>query len=329
MPSTRSKLVNQIDTFSSLEQRLYPASAMDLWYTEFIPTMTIPKAFAFLRFGFIQESPFYKPLMKAMLTFHVMHVNRRGTPYKTLTETKRQAALIALSEALEPFPQSYTDWFDLLPESDRWKSIVQERYELQFVFRRDPKGSIDLQAFATDTESVHRSSVQEMMDTALDTVFKYSVSKSQDTFNELLAAFMELRSISDLRAIVYVLASDVDHLTIPLLKRTVKYSDVLDHVWAFIKSSEYKKGLINRLLEELVDGHLTCPNGRLARLLNVLQGYDLTLPSVEDRGVLLQNRMAAIAKMPPHERRAEACKAFEEFGVCKEEQGAWLEPLLV
>ena len=129
MPSTRSKLVNQIDTFSSLEQRLYPASAMDLWYTEFIPTMTIPKAFAFLRFGFIQESPFYKPLMKAMLTFHVMHVNRRGTPYKTLTETKRQAALIALSGALEPFPQSYTDWFDLLPESDRWKSIVQERYE--------------------------------------------------------------------------------------------------------------------------------------------------------------------------------------------------------
>jgi hypothetical protein len=61
----------------------------------------------------------------------------------------------------------------------------------------------------------------------------------------------------------------------------------------------------------------------------VLQGYDLTLPSVEDRGVLLQNRMAAIAKMPLHERRAEACKAFEEFGVCKEEQGAWLEPLLV
>jgi hypothetical protein len=86
---------------------------------------------------------------------------------------------------------------------------------------------------------------------------------------------------------------------------------------------------VKRLFEELDDGHLTCANGRLARLLNALQGYDLTLPLVEDPGILLQNRMAAIAHMPLHERLEAARNAFEEFGVPKDEQGAWLEPLLI
>jgi hypothetical protein len=326
MPSTRTKLVNQIDSFSALEQRLYVASAMDLWYTELIPTLAVPKAFALLRFGFLQESPFYKPLMKALLTYHVIHINRRGTPYRTLSETKRQAALTALSEALEPFPQTYAEWLILIPDTDRWKPIVQERYELQFIFRRDPEGSIDLQAFAMDSESVHRSSVQEMIAKNLDIIFTYPLAKEQDTFNELLSTLPH--PLSKLRDIIYVLASDIDTLYVPLLDCTVKYSDVLDHVWAFIKGSEHKEELFQRLLEELADGHLTCPNGRLARLLNVLQGYDLMLPSVENRGVLLQNRMAAIAQMPFEEREGEARKAFQEFNVSKDEQGAWLEPLL-
>jgi len=290
--------------------------------------MNIPKAFALLRTPTIRNTPFYLPLMKATLTFHIIHVNRKRTPYTSLSSAKRQSALDAIAEALEPFPHSFQDWFALLTDS-RWKAIVQERYELQFVFRRDPVGSIDLQAFSVDAESVHRSSVQEMIAKSVDTVCKYAVPNRQDTLNELIGSLMDRWTIPEIRGIVYTLTSDYDTLVVPLIDRTVKYSTILDHVWAFSKASDHKEELVKRLFEELGEGHLTCANGRLARLLNVLQGYDLTLSSVEDPGILLQNRMAAVARMPLHEREAAARNAFKEFGVPAEAQRGWLEPLLL
>jgi len=66
----------------------------------------------------------------------------------------------------------------------------------------------------------------------------------------------------------------------------------------------------------------------LARLLNVLQGYEMALPSITERGVLLQNRMAMIAVLPLEERLQEATRVFEELGVPKDEQGAWMESLV-
>lgn len=326
MPS-RKQLLKQVDSFSALEQRLYAASMIDLWVTEQIFTLDLPKAYALLRYTDIRSTDHYSPLMKAILPFHIMHVNRRGTPYVTLSDEKKWLAFEALAIALAPLPQTFQEWIVLIPDADRWKPIIQGRAERQFVFRRDPEGSIDLQAFATDSESVHRSSVQDMMSASLDIVLTYPLSECQDTFNELLGIFMERRSISELRPVVYQLAIDIDTLSVSLLNRTVKYSNVLDHVWAFMKASDHKEELFKRLFEELEEGHLTCPNGRLARLLNVLQGYDLTLPTVEERGVLLQNRMAAIAGMPLPEREAEAKKAFQEFDVKEDEQGVWLEPL--
>uniref|UniRef100_A0A6C0K085 Uncharacterized protein n=1 Tax=viral metagenome TaxID=1070528 RepID=A0A6C0K085_9ZZZZ len=324
--SSRKQLLKQVDSFSPLEIRMYPSSMIDLWYTELIPILNIPKAYALMRYTALRDTEHYRPLMKAILLFHVMRANNRGTPYATLSNEKKAAAFACLATALEPFPQTFQEWFALIPDTDRWKRIVRDRHELQFVFRRDPVASIDLQAFAIDTESVHRSSVQTMISASLDIVFKYPVGK--DTFNEILGIFMDRWPIAVLRPVVRQLAIDYDTLVIPLMDRTVKYSDVLDHVWAFLKGSEHISELVKRLLEELQDGHLTCPNGRLARLLNVLQGYDLSLPVLEDRGVLLQNRMVAIAGLPLKERLQEAAQAFETYGVQKDEQGAWIESLL-
>lgn len=305
---------------------MYSSSMIDLWYTELIPNLDISKAYALMRYTPLRDTEHYAPLMKAILTFHVMRINNRGTPYATLSDEKRRSAFERLALALTPFPHTFQDWFALIPDIDRWKTMIRDRYELQFVFRRDPVGTIDLQAFAVDAESVHRSSVQTMIVASLDIVFTYPVAK--DTFNEILGMFMERWPIAVLRPVVHQLAIDYDTLVIPLMDRTVKYSEVLDRVWAFLKSSEHRTELVKRLFEELQDGHLTCPNGRLARLLNVLQGYDLCLPVLEDRGVLLQNRMAMIAGLPLKERLLEATKTFEELGVSKNEQGSWLESLL-
>jgi hypothetical protein len=180
---------------------------------------------------------------------------------------------------------------------------------------------VDLAAFAADAESVHRSSTQDMIAASLKVVMGYPV-ETPDTFIEILELANPLKTSMDR------LAADYDTLSVPLMSGTVRYRDVVDHVWAYIRRSEFRGELVRRLFEELDDGHRTCPNGRLARLLNVLQGYDLTLPNIEDPGILLQDRMAQIKRMPADTRQLAAVEAFREFKVIGDEQGAWLDALM-
>jgi len=294
---------------------------LTLWFTESIPGPNIPKAYALMRYTALPATEHYRPLMKAILTYYVMYLNRRGTPYALLADAKKQQAHEELEAALAPLPTPFQEWTLLIPDDDRWKGAIQGRC----IHSRDPEGSINLRAFAADPESVHRSSVQTMIETGLSTVFQYPVDLSVDVFSEFISAFVDYGR--EQRDIVYTLASNLDSLTIPLQERTVSYKEVFTHIWAYIRSSEHKQELFKRLVEELEDSLNVCPNGQLARLMNVLQGYDSTLPPVADRGVLLQIRMAAIALRPLEGRIQEAAIAFEEFGVQTDEQGAWLEAL--
>jgi len=313
--------VNQIDQFRPLELRAYSSSALSLWFSESIPGPNIPKAYALLRYTALPATGHYKPVMKAILTYYVMYLNRRGTPYASIADAKKQQAHEDLEAALAPILTPFHEWILLIPDDDRWKTAIQERF-----FRRDPEGGIDLRGFAGDSESVHRSSVQGMIAASLRIVFQYPVDPGVDAFSEFLCAFVDQGFVQ--RDLVYALGSNLESLTIPLQERTVTYKEVFTHVWAYIRSSEHKQELVKRLVEELDDGLGTCPNGQLARLLNVLQGYEMALPSITERGVLLQNRMAMIAVLPLEERLQEATRVFEELGVPKDEQGAWMESLV-
>jgi len=322
-PTSRKILLNQIDHFGALEIRMYSTSILDLWLTESIPGLNIPKAYALMRYTALPGTEHYKPLMKAILTYAVMYLNRRGTPYADLATAKKQQAhedLEAALASIRPTPIIEACLL-LIPDEDRWKRVIQERY-----MRRDPEGSIDLGGFAADPESVHRSSVQTMIETSLRTVFQYPVDPEVDAFSEFLVAFADYGF--DRRDLVYALATNLASLSISLHQCTVTYKGVFTHVWAYVRSSEHKQELVKRLVEELEDGLGSCPNGLLARLLNALQGFDPTLQTITDRGSLLQNRMAAIARMPLEERLQKAAQVFEELDVLKDEQGAWLESLI-
>lgn len=320
-PTSRKTLVNQIDQFKSLEIRAYSSSVLSLWLSESIPGPNIPKAYALLRYTALPGTEHYRPVMKAILTYYVMYLNRRGTPYASIADAKKQQAHEDLEAALAPILTPFHEWILLIPNEDRWKAAIQERF-----LRRDPEGSIDLRGFAADPESVHRSSVQGMIEASLRIVFQYPVDPGVDAFSEFLCAFVDQGFVQ--RDLAYALAANLESLTIPLYQRTVTYKEVFAHVWAYIRSSEHKQELVKRLVEELEDGLGTCPNGLLARLLNVLQGYEVALPSMTDKGSLLQNRMAMIAGLPLEERLQEATKAFEELGVSKDEQGIWIESLV-
>ena len=293
-----------------MEIKLYSASYVSLWFNNRIYSFNFPKAFALLRYGDIRNHPNFELLMIGAIECFVY--NRNGA-YPTLSEEAKQMFVARVHAALEPF-EHIRDWFQLIPVSDKWYEDIQPFYQAQFIFRKDPEGSIDLQAFANDEESVHRSSTQSMITESLAIVLTYRVG-NQDTLAEIQDAVS--CSWSQLEA-------DYHTLTISLYAQTVTYRNVLDHVWAFIKRHEHREDLCRRLEEELSDSVGVCANGRLARLLNTLQGYDLSLPSAES----FQDRFARLRPLAVSEQAIQAQALFEEFQIPQEQQGAWLQALV-
>jgi hypothetical protein len=304
------RLVKQIPTMSSMEIKLYSASYVSLWFNNRIYSFDFPKAFALLRYGDIRNHPNFELLMIGAIECFVY--NRNGA-YPTLSEEAQQMFVARVHAALEPF-EHIRDWFQLIPVSDKWYEDIQPFYQAQFIFRKDPEGSIDLRAFANDEESVHRSSTQSMITESLAIVLTYPLT-NQDTLAE----------IQDVVSCPWnQLEADYHTLTISLYAQTVTYRDVLDHVWAFIKRHEHREDLCRRLGEELSDSVGVCANGRLARLLNTLQGYDLSLPCAES----FQDRFARLRPLAISEQAIQAQALFEEFQIPQEQQGAWLQALV-
>jgi hypothetical protein len=197
------------------------------------------------------------------------------------------------------------------------------------VFQRDPEGSVNLRAFAADSQSVHRSSVQEMAQKGVTKILAGPApAQGTDTLFEITVAFTE-------PSIPWV--AGTYEQTIQELHRDyeigeafgVKYSQAIDHLWTFIKAHVERIELTRRLAEELCEGRGMCSNGKMARLVNVLQGYDdemtvVVAPLREQ----FQSKIAALAARPQVERRDAAMALFSEYNIPVVEHDAWLTPLL-
>jgi hypothetical protein len=69
----------------------------------------------------------------------------------------------------------------------------------------------------------------------------------------------------------------------------------------------------------------------MARLVNVLQGFDDTLelpPSTEALRLMFQNKISRLTERPLEERQKAALSLFDEYSIPKEEHEVWLAPLL-
>jgi hypothetical protein len=195
------------------------------------------------------------------------------------------------------------------------------------VFQRDPEGSINLRAFATDTQNIHRSSVQESTHKSVVALMKRPTLEGVEVLPEIVESF------NDTRIIKWRDATNKDRAVMELthdyfntMAFDTPYSDVVDRVWAFIRGHASHKDLVRRLAEELYEGLGMCSNGKMARLINVLQGFDETLETEAPKEVF-QFRMAALRKLPMADREAAARALFAEFKIPEEEHEAWLDPL--
>lgn len=222
-------------------------------------------------------------------------------------------------------------------EADRLRrhaEFQQQLREVPVIFKRDPEGGIDLKAFATDTQNIHRSSVQNATQKAVESIMRRhgALAADQDTLSEIVAAFQNSE-------IVTWSAPDRCERTIMELTEdyfnseafSVPYGAVCDRVWGIIRTHEHMKELCLRLAQEVYEGRGMCSNGKMAHLINTLQGFDeetsVAATDKKSREVF-QAKMAALHKRPNSERRGEAQKLFEEFEIPAAEHEVWLDALL-
>jgi hypothetical protein len=88
-----------------------------------------------------------------------------------------------------------------------------------------------------------------------------------------------------------------------------------------------RRDLENTLFEECESGVAMCTQGHMARLSNVLVGYDDAYKPQVSTGEVLQQKMAAISQMDVHEseQRRMAGEVLRELNVPQEQHDAWLE----
>jgi len=295
----------------------------------------------------------------ALIRATVAVVNQAAHPeypqYTGVPLAERQATLATLTEALVPYGEINVNELHrdaIYPtiqarirrereaariEAERVRMLRREAERAQLredllrrpvVFQRDPEGGINLRQFATDNESVHRSSVQTTTERAVRTLLQRPRPEGQDTLSEVTAAFQERRLVRfSTDAVKERVITEITHDYFETAAFSVKYGDVLDSVWAYIQLHENRRDLIIRLAQEICDGLNTCGNGKMARLVNVLRGFDETIEFDIPRE-FFQTKFAALRERPMAEREAAATEVFNEFHIPDGERNVWLEPLL-
>lgn len=334
-----------------------------IWNNNSIPGYDCVKAYAALSYMSPRHEGFVN-LIRAVVGIVNLAThpdNPDHEQFRNVPIAERTAAYTALHTALESYGE--INYMTLIPRGDRHRELITRRQqgeeaerqaaealaraarlaaeaaqrraeferadrERPVVFQRDPEGGIDLRAFAADTQSVHRSSVQNTTQRIIQQLIARPVPADQETVYEINVDF-DNPEIVGWRNEAYKMTT-MNMFTdeyFSLEAFSVKYGDVVDRVWAFIRGHAERVELTIRLAQEISEGVGMCANGKMARLVNVLQGYDETLETEPPREVF-QSAIAALMKRPLAEREARARELFIEYRIPAEEHDVWLEPLL-
>jgi hypothetical protein len=334
----------------------YSRRLITLWFTENIPGFDIVKAYTILRYNSLQN-PHYNTVLEASvrLTLLGSGYHPDHAAYADVPVAERTEALTRVATAIQLY-DTEIDITILSRQSDQHWPRVHERIrqveeveararreaqrqafeqrlrQEQVVFRRDPEGSIDLKAFATDEQSVHRSSVQKTTENAVHMLLTRPVSDTQETLVDIFECFNDKKMIKwPNSAIKETVITEITNDYFNTEAFSIRYGKVLDHVWAFIKQHQHKKDIVIRLAQEVQEGIKQCSNGKMARLVNVLRGFDEKLddiPTGEALMLMFQNKFARLMDKPMEERRSAAQSLFEEYSIPEPDRDAWLLPLL-
>ena len=328
---------------------------MTIWDARLVPGLEFMKAYALLKYksstleGFPNLIRAVATIVRQGLGNHPIH-----NQYSNVPAEERETAITHLRTAIVQYgDMTNEELIILLPPGDSFRNIIrhhigivqariarqearalahaqlqQDLVENPVVFQRDPEGSINLQAFANDNQSVHRSSVQNMTHRACLILLGRPLAENQDTLPEIVEEFQHPTRVRWIGARSRELAiTEITNDYFNTVAFSIPYKDVLDHVWTFIRAHTNREDMILRLAQEVCEGIRMCTNGKMARLVNVLQGFDDTL-EMEVPKELFQGRIALLMNLPMEQRESSARSLFVEFQIPEEEQALWLNPLL-
>ena len=107
------------------------------------------------------------------------------------------------------------------------------------------------------------------------------------------------------------------------------YRKTLDGLWTLITRSPFKDELSIRLTQELDESVNTCGDGHIARLCNVMVGFDEAFKTPVSVAGVLGDQIGAIAarELSIEEKVVEAWAAFEALSVDHETRKEWISAL--
>jgi hypothetical protein len=192
------------------------------------------------------------------------------------------------------------------------------------------KGSdTELARIVKDPQNIHTEVVNKLMNDNLKLIENLSVPKNQETLDEILTAWTS-NGIFDIKD-VYEDMKYWESTRSIFQKNDYLYKNKLKMLWFKIKSyqstSETYHNLVIRLYEECKESLGMCGQGHIARLANVLVGFDEDYVPPLSMDVF-QNKMAIISnqEISIEEKIKEANNLFDEYKIeDKEKRQEWLD----
>ena len=185
---------------------------------------------------------------------------------------------------------------------------------------------------AHDNQNVHTQEISKQMKDSIDLLVAVEVPATQtNTFNELATSWRRLAGTQVELDAVY--ADAVSWWNRPtIFKEGDKlYRKCLRGLWWTIKNykGEVREELEKRLWQECKEAAIpysVCTQGHMARLSNVMVGFDEAFAPPIPIGEILQQKMAAISEMDiEYEKQIELAEAvLAELKIPHEEHKNWL-----
>jgi hypothetical protein len=195
----------------------------------------------------------------------------------------------------------------------------------------------DLGRLALDRQNVHTGVVNDRTNDGIARLCAVPVPESQDTRRTVLRAFLEQGVAYDEAMIVWLDVErwwntercrvGADDPPDQLYRRTLR--GIVAYIGR-VESAETRTEIYRRLYQEAHDSVGMCCDGHLARLVNVLVGFDDAFRPPVSQGEMIQNRIAAIAALigvSVEERQRQANAFFDEIAYPAADRAAWLDVL--
>jgi hypothetical protein len=198
-----------------------------------------------------------------------------------------------------------------------------------------PRG---LRMLAQDNQNVHTREVNQQTEDGIRRLCEVAVSPTQDTRKALVGVWCV--TLPDGWEKIYTVYRDIEKWFAVQHCRTVQpqvpdklYYRTLRGLVAYIlkvENPETRNELFKRAYEECRESVDMCCDGHLARLVNVLVGFDDAFKPPVTQGDLIQNRMSAINAMSASsdEKVRLANAFFTDLGVGVDDRAPWIAALV-